>query len=79
VIRAKTGAALAGALAVAGLLAAAVLASAPEPVPAPDSPPWIGELLWGERAIEAIAQAFILLAGTFAIVLLVPSRRGSDG
>ncbi len=37
----------------------------------PIGPPWIGESLWVERALDLAVQAFILLAGVFVVVLLL--------
>jgi hypothetical protein len=58
------------------LLAIAVLASDPpvasEPVPAP----WIGEALWSSRGLDLTIQAFILLAGVLAILLLLRVEPG---
>ena len=53
------------------LLTLAILPVLGPGVNSPVGPPWIGESLWSERALDLAVQAFILLAGVFVVVLLL--------
>lgn len=61
-----------------GILAAGLLADGFPDAPTPESPPWIGEALWVDRALDLAVQGFILLAGVFAIVLLLREASGGE-
>lgn len=68
-----------GAVVSAALLAVLALSVLPNlgpGAPSPVSPPWIGEALWQQRTLDLAVQSFILLAGVFAIVLLLREEPG---
>jgi len=75
-VNARAAFALAASTALFAVLSGALLTTAPPSVPAPGSPPWIGETLWSARALDLLVQAFIVLAGVLAIVLLLRDEPG---
>ncbi len=58
------------------ILARAILPELGPGAPAPVSPTWIGESIWTVRTLDLALQAFILLTGVFAIVLLLREEPG---
>jgi len=76
VTRAKAAFAVAAATILFLVLVASVLPVLGPGAPAPLSPSWIGDALWLERTLDLAIQAFILLAGVFAIVLLLREEPG---
>lgn len=75
----RAKAATAGALSIL-LLAALALGVLPDLVPGPPTPgppPSLGDALWTIRSLDLAVQAFILLTGVLAIVLLL--RRDAGG
>ena len=53
---------------------------APGP-PSPGTPEQFADALWRDRALDVIVQAFLLLSGVLAVLLLLPERSGeaTDG
>lgn len=74
--RTKTAFAVIASVILFAILARAVLPELGPGAPAPVSPSWIGDSLWLVRTLDLALQAFILLAGVFAIVLLLREEPG---
>lgn len=75
-MNARAAFAIAASAALFAVLSGALLTTAPPSVPAPGSPRWIGEALGTGRALDLAVQAFIVLAGALAIVLLLRDELG---
>lgn len=58
------------------VLALAVLPELAPGPPTPGAPPSIGDVLWTIRSLDLAVQAFILLTGVLAIVLLLRREAG---
>ncbi len=61
-----------------GAILVAVLAALPPAGAPPAEAGWIGPGLWEVRGLDLAAQAFLVLAGVFG-VLLVLGRPGEEG
>jgi len=57
-------------------LALAILPDLAPGPPVPGAPPSVGEVLWTIRSLDLAVQAFILLTGVVAIVLLLRREAG---
>ncbi len=74
--RTKVLVALAASASLLAVLGLTLVPVASPGVPEPISPPWLGEALWQGRGLDMALQAFIILAGAMAIVLLLRREPG---
>lgn len=62
-------------------LAFALVPSLAPDVRVPAGPTWPGDALWSARALDLVVQAFLLLTGVFAVLVVLREepREGDDG